>query len=100
MKFVNTTMSSMTGYSVAEDTGRSFIDFVSPEHRGLVVERYKRRLAGEDVPGRYEIEVVAKNGTKIPVEINASVIEYQGEPADMAIVRDITERKESEFQLK
>ncbi|MEE9564726.1 MAG: HAMP domain-containing sensor histidine kinase, partial [Candidatus Hydrothermarchaeaceae archaeon] len=34
------------------------------------------------------------------VEINASIIEYEGRPADMAIIRDITERKQAEQAIK
>ncbi len=100
MKFINTKMIEMSGYSTEEAVNKSFIGFVSPGYQAIVAERYKRRLAGEEVPRYYEIEIIAKDGTAIPVEINASIIEYESKPADMAIVRDITERRQAEQQLR
>jgi hypothetical protein len=100
LRFANSKIVEVTGFSLEEVLGKSFADFVSPEYRGVVVDRYKKRMSGEEVPNRYEIEILSKDGGKIPVEINASVIEYEGRPADMAIIRDITERKKAEDELK
>jgi PAS domain S-box-containing protein len=99
LKFINTMMTRMTGYTKEEGIGKPFIDFISPPSKLLVYERYEKRLAGENVPNRYELEIISKNGTNIPVEINASIIDYEGKPADMAIIRDITERNRSEEAL-
>jgi len=100
VKFFNSKMSEMTGYSIDEGIGKPFINCVSPASRKLVFERYEKRLAGESVPNRYEFEMISKNGTNIPVEVNASIIDYEGKPADMAIIRDITERKRTEKALE
>jgi PAS domain S-box-containing protein len=100
LKFVNQKSSEITGFAIKEAVGRPFISFVSPENRGLVMERYKRRLNGETVPDRYEIEILAKDGRKIPVEVSASLIEHEGKLADMAILRDVTDRKEAEKALR
>ena len=93
LKFANPMILEFTGYSLEEAIGKSFLDFVSPEYRPLVIKRYFKRLAGKEVPNKYEIEIISKDGNKITVEINASIIEYEGKPANMAILRDITERK-------
>lgn len=93
LKFVNTKMIELTGFSRDEALGKQFIDFVAPEYRELVLNRYKRRMSGEGVLNRYEIEILAKNGRKTPVELNISVIDYKGKTALMAIIRDITERR-------
>ncbi len=93
-------MDKMTGYTTSEYLGKPFINFVSPEYRELVIERYKKRLAGEAVPSRYETELITKDNKSLPVEINASIIEYEGKPADMAIIRDISERKQAEEKIK
>ena len=98
--FANSKMREMTHLSEEEYIGKPFVDFVTPEYRELVIERYKKRLYGEKVPDQYEIEVVAKDGTKIPVEVNASIIGNQGKSAEMAIIRDVAERKLMEKALK
>jgi len=100
LKFVNQKAAEITGFSVKSAIGRPFTDFIAPEYKKLVLERYKRRLRGEEIPRIYEIKILSKGGKKIPVEINASLIEHEGKPADMAIIRDITEHKEAERRLE
>jgi PAS domain S-box-containing protein len=101
LQFVNGKMTGMTGYSREEVLGKPFLDFVTPEFKSLVGDRYRRRTkAGEAVPERYEAEMLHKNGTKIPIEINSSLIEHAGKPAVMAIVRDISKRKQMEERLR
>jgi signal transduction histidine kinase len=56
-------------------------------------------MSGENVPAIYKTAIVAQDGHHIPVEINASIIVYQGRPAVMAIIRDITERKQAEAKM-
>jgi len=99
IRFANSRADEMTGFSRGQLIGRSFLDFVEPSFRPIVIERYKRRLADAEAPSRYEIRIMANSGKEMPVEINANRIEYEGQPADMAIIRDITERKRAEEDL-
>ena len=100
LKFVNTKFLEITGYSRKELIDKSFIEvLVPPAYKELVTNMYKRRLAGEDVPSHYRAGVQTKDGKDIPVELNISPIEFEGKPAFMAIIRDITERIQSEANL-
>ncbi|WP_445475668.1 sensor histidine kinase [Methanococcoides methylutens] len=96
LKYGNQRMAEMTGFSIEEEMEKPFVDFISPEYKKLVQERYMKRLKGEYVPDSYEIKIIAKDGTEIPVDVSPSAIEYEGRPANMAIIRDITERKKAE----
>jgi PAS domain S-box-containing protein/putative nucleotidyltransferase with HDIG domain len=96
LKFVNTKMCEITGRALEDLENKSFLEFVAPEYRQLVNERYEQRLAGQQVENKYEIEIIAIDEKRIPVEINATVVEYEGKPADMAIIRDVTERKKAQ----
>ncbi len=48
--FVNSEMCRLVGYSSDEIIGRTFLDFVDEESRGIAAERYQRRQRGESVP--------------------------------------------------
>ncbi len=100
LKFVNAKMCEIAGRSLQEVENQPFLDFIAPEYRELVAQRYECRLSGEPVESKYQIELLAANGTRIFVEINASIVEYQGKPASMAIIRDITERRKAEEELQ
>jgi len=79
--------------------GSPFTDFVHPDEVPKVLDRHKRRMAGEAVPAIYESVLRRRDGSPVPVEFNAGVIPYRGRPADLVIVRDITERKQAEDAL-
>ena len=48
----------------------------------------------------FEATHVAKGGRKIPVEISARLIDFQGRPAILAAARDISERKRAEIAIQ
>jgi PAS domain S-box-containing protein len=100
LKFINPTMAEISSFGMNEVIGKPFIEFVSLPFRKFVNDMYLKRIAGEEIPNKYEVELISKHGKIIPVEINASLIEYEGKPADMAIIRDITERKLVEKEIK
>jgi two-component system cell cycle sensor histidine kinase/response regulator CckA len=100
LQYVNPRLAQMIGYSVEELIGFPFTDFFNPDEVPKVIDRYRRRMAGEDVPPIYESALKHKDGSRIEVEINAGVISYNGKPADLILFRDITERKRSEDTLR
>ena len=48
----------------------------------------------------FESQHCTKNGTFFPIEINVTHREYEGQSYNCAVVRDITERKKNETQLR
>ncbi|WP_052286202.1 hybrid sensor histidine kinase/response regulator [Methanococcoides burtonii] len=99
LKYVNKKMLDMTKFSFDEANELPFVNFVSPDHIDLVKDRYEKRIRGEAIQPNYEIEILTKDGKYIPVEINESYIQYKGKPAEMAIIRDITESKKATAAL-
>jgi PAS domain S-box-containing protein len=100
VKYVNRRLVELVGYSVEEVVGTSFADYILPSELPRVAENYRRRIAGEHFPSVYETMIRRKDGKGLHIEINAGEVEYEGKPADLAIVRDITERKEVERAMQ
>ena len=100
IKYINPRLAEIAGYTVDELTGKPFSDYIYPHERPKVVDYYQRRLAGEKLPSTYETALRHKNGRKIDIEFNVSLITYQGKPTAFAIVRDLTERNRLEARLQ
>jgi len=101
VNFVNSKFGEITGYTKEQVIGIPVLDFVSEDYKGLVLDMYEKRIKNDlTIPYKYEIDLLSKDGKKIPVEISGSYIEYDGKPADMGIIRDITERKQIETALQ
>jgi len=100
LRFVNPASFALLGYLPDELIGKPFIQYVAKEAQEEVIQRLKDRVAGKDVPGFYELKLVKKDGTLLPVEINASRLAYRGGVAVLAFLRDITKRKRVETSLR
>jgi PAS domain S-box-containing protein len=100
LQYVNPRLAQMIGYSAKKIIGSPFSDFFMPDEVSKVLNHYKRRMAGKDVAPIYESALRHKNGSRIKVEINAGVSSYNGKPADLVMVRDITGRKQAEEALQ
>ncbi len=71
LKFVNSKAQEIIGYSAQEMTSRPFTDFIHPDDREMVMQRYRQRLRGEPVPETYPFRAVDSEGNVRWVEINA-----------------------------
>jgi len=99
-KFANKAIEDMTGYAMEEMVEKPFLDIIADESKDFVAQMYKLRLSGKDVPSFYEIKVKGKDGTIKDLELSCRIITYQGKPATMSIVRDISERKKMEEEIQ
>ncbi len=100
VQYANPLTSDLMGYTPGEAIGVSMTNFIHPDEMEIAIDRYTRRLAGEDVPPIYETALVHKDGHRIEVELSGGVIKYEGRPADLVIIRGISERKQVEKALQ
>jgi PAS domain S-box-containing protein len=100
LQFCNDAMSTITGYTTNELIGMNFIDLIPDQNKELLYQRYIKRMQGEKVIPHYESQIIRKNNEIKNIEISANIITFQGKPADMAIIHDITKRKQNELELK
>ncbi len=99
--YCNGELSRILGYSTEELIDKDFREFLDEENKALAVDYYIRRQKGENVPPRYELTIVRKDGEKKFVEISSSVIkDSEGKVESVVQILDIGESKQAEEALR
>jgi len=100
VKFPNRRTREILGYNEEELKNISFVEFIHPEDRDKVLDYHVRRLRGENnLPSTYTFRVMNRFGREYFVELNAVIVEWEGRPATLNFVRDLTEQKRLEASL-
>jgi diguanylate cyclase (GGDEF)-like protein/PAS domain S-box-containing protein len=98
-QYANQQMADMTGYSEQEllemNSDQFFNQLLDEESKALVMARISNFLSGND-NGSQEIVIIKKDKTNIHAELRSSLITYQGRPALMGTLLDITEKKQAQ----
>ena len=101
IRYVNSAFARILGGVPADFIMHDFAAFIAPEDRDMVLERGDRRHRGEAVPETYECRLLKRDGTtRVFVSLDAGLIQYQGGPASMGSIRDITDQKRAEEALQ
>lgn len=92
------------GYTVAEAIGKELHKLIVPENlrerseEGL--KRFFETGKGNIIGKTIELTGLRKNGTEFPIELSVSAMNIRGKWHATGIIRDITERKRLENELK
>ncbi|MDR3603126.1 MAG: PAS domain S-box protein, partial [Syntrophaceae bacterium] len=101
IKYENQACLDITGYSFGRWSSSDVISgLVHPDDRDMVALYHSLRMEGKESPGKYDFRLVGKDGAIKWIEMNASVCIWEGQPASLALITYITERKNSERALK
>ena len=100
IKFINRMVTELAGYSPEELVSRPFLELIHPDDRQTVADNYARRLSGGEVPTSYQFRVVHKNGEARWAAASVTLFTWEGEPATLGMLTDITERKRAEELLR
>ncbi|HEX04831.1 MAG TPA: response regulator, partial [Bacteroidetes bacterium] len=99
---MNKRFTAITGIT-EEDTAKAdfnFLDSVAVESKQLILDRAEMWERGEQPSSVYEFAIAKSNGECIQVQASVSQIDYENGKAYLGILRDITEYKELEAQLR
>ncbi len=99
LKFVNHQTTEVSGYSNEELKTASFLDFVHPDDRDMVIQHHLNRLSGLEQPSVYSFRMIDSNGETKWIRNNGVIIEWEGRPATLNFLLDYTERKQASDAL-
>ncbi|MEI8115730.1 MAG: PAS domain S-box protein, partial [Bacteroidia bacterium] len=98
--FVNPQITLLTGYSAEELMSKQIMDVVYPDDKELVTSNYLKRWNGETVVPRYHFRILKKDGSLVWIEMSGNMTEWEGGPAVINFVTDITDRINAETILR
>ena len=99
-KYVNKAAQKISGYSREELYTMNIWLLVHPEDVQMLKDRFLKRVQGDkSIPERYEFRIITKSGHIKWLDFTGRIIVYENEPAVLATVFDITDRKRAEQEL-
>jgi PAS domain S-box-containing protein len=97
--YVNPALLVYLGYESPVDLiGRSLTDVAHPDDRPTLLDRRSRIARGES-PAAAELRLVRRDGAIVTAEVNSVRVEWDGVVSSVAVIRDVTERKQMQLRL-
>ena len=95
LAYINARFSALFGYTPAEVIDRPFIDLIVEKDRSALLQAFAEHLQGGPLATQSFTAIKRKGGGVMNVLAHASLAAYEGKPALIGIVVDITESKQS-----
>jgi two-component system, cell cycle sensor histidine kinase and response regulator CckA len=82
------------GGVLADDLDKiPYTEYLHPEEKETVIQRHEQRLKGEKILDMYPLRIITRKGDTFWAEVNAVRIDWDGKPATLNIIRDISSQK-------
>jgi PAS domain S-box-containing protein len=99
--FANPAYAAMFGYeNAAELIGTPILGLIAPESREMVLKNVQDRARGLPAPSDYEVFALRKDESTFIMEVWVSTYLLDGKQYTLAILRDISERKRTDEQIR
>jgi len=99
VRFSNPRTEELAGYSSEELSRIPFVDLVHPKDRQTFIERQQEKHEAGQRPSLYSFRLIRQGEETLWVELNTIEIIWEGRPAFLNFLRDITPQKKMETQF-
>jgi PAS domain S-box-containing protein len=98
--FANPRACELTGYALHDLLPQPFLGLLHPDDVEMVAERHRRRMQGEAVERYTQFRIRRADGEHIWVESSAQAVVWDGKPATLAFLGDLTDRRRAEESVR
>ncbi len=99
IKFANSKINDITGYSIEELASKPFMDLIYSEDLHIVLKHIGIRSSREEFTNVDSFRIICKQGNIKWVEISSAFVRWEGKPANLCFLNDITDRRYLQEQL-
>ena len=96
----NKSMQTICGYSLEELTGMSFKNIFHPDSFTVIEQIGERSICENQSIKDYEAVLIHKDGHQINVEITTDFITLNGKPANLIVIRDLSDQIKAKKELE
>jgi two-component system sensor histidine kinase/response regulator len=98
---VNPAAVRVTGYGIDELVGMNIVQLLAPQSAERLRRTFRNAPAAEWVNTRLELEIVAKDGRMVVVEVRPQLMFEDGRPVGVqGIARDVTDERRAQRELR
>jgi len=98
--YANPRAAEIFGYTPAEIVGKRAVDFAVEDDRGRMMENIRARMEGTATSVRYTYRGRHKSGALLDIEVHGTRSDFNGQPAILGVIMDVTESKRAEKALR
>jgi PAS domain S-box-containing protein len=98
--YLNRFAAEQLGFESESLVGQPIMNFVHPESRPFVIDRLGQLARTGQSAGPMEVRFISRDGKVIPAEVVSVPISFEGQPAILGFIRDISQRIEAELALR
>jgi len=99
-KYANSQIYEIMGLKKEDSVSMNLVDYIHPDDLDMALEKYERNIRQNQEGNDYKIRLVKDDDTVIWVHIRSVPIIWEGEPASLAFIREITRQKQLEKDLQ
>jgi diguanylate cyclase (GGDEF)-like protein/PAS domain S-box-containing protein len=100
LRYVNPCLCRLTGRDAAALVDQPFVELIDPEDRDRTLTAHRQRLQGLAENRAYDIRLLQPDGGSRWVRVTGVRFDWQGRPATLAFVTDITEARKEQSEIR
>ena len=97
--YCNRAFADIAGYSLRDLINKKISDIIHPDDFHAVKSEFTRRLSVKEHPRMLEYRIIHSDGHPVWIEDNGSLVSWDGNPALLDLITDVTARRQTQIAL-